>query len=70
MWHKLKSKQMERRKIVSLKSIEEITLPDLREVKSVSKGGMLSLSKLLYFKEEDMVMVAPKELHYVKQALS
>ena len=51
--------------------MKDLFLPDLRIKKSISNGGVTIPHKLLYFKEEDMVIIPSKgELRYVKIALN
>jgi hypothetical protein len=77
LYKKMKSK-MERKRleqgrgVQALASIQDISLPDLRYTKSISKfGGKMSPTKLIYFMEEDMTLIPPHdELRYVKIAIN
>ena len=54
---------------IHISSINEIPLPDIRSVKSLSRNGqMINPYKMIYFKEEEMLMRSPKdnELCYAK----
>jgi hypothetical protein len=57
--------------VTSITAIEDVFLPDLRIAKSAMNGNVMSTSKLIYFKDEEMTMIAPKkELQYVRDAFS
>lgn len=54
---------------IYISSINEIPLPDIRSVKSLTRNGqMINPYKMIYFKEEEMFMISPKakELCYAK----
>lgn len=47
---------------IHISSINEIPLPDIRSVKSLSRNGqMINPYKMIYFKEEEMLMISPKD---------
>ena len=47
---------------IYISSINEIPLPDIRSVRSLTRNGqMINPYKMIYFKEEEMLMISPKD---------